>query len=125
MHINIFEMLASIAIIILTDVHIFLYPLPDFFEFYDPFSAFQSIIYTKCDSEPSTTQLTFASNCLPAPMTPGRRMRLSIDSALLCASYKYADVLEAARCVSLELKETKLRDRGVKKHFLLNYRSEA
>lgn len=87
-------MLGSIAITILTDVHIFLSPLPEFFDFHDPFSAFQATIYTKCYCAPSAPQLTLASNCLPGPMTPGRRVSLSIDSTLLYASYKYAGVLE-------------------------------
>lgn len=62
--------------------------LPGFFELDDSFSAFPSVT-----CKPSSMQLVIALNCLPAAMTSGGRVELSINSALLYVSYDYADVL--------------------------------
>lgn len=98
MNLNICEVLPSIVVTILIDAQTFLSPLPDFFFFFFlslmiPFLPFNPLYLPNVTCGPSFTQLAFPPTYLLAPVTPGRRVGLSINSTMLYVSYDYGDVL--------------------------------
>ena len=58
-----------------------------------PFLPFNPLYLPNVTCEPSFTQLAFAPTFLLAPVTPGRRVGLSINSTMLYVSYDFGDVL--------------------------------
>ena len=82
MHLNILEVLPSIALLSSLMLRFLLSPLPVFLFHDSLFLPFSQLYLANVTCEPSITQLTFSPNCLPAPMTPKSGTKYKLYSAL-------------------------------------------